>query len=168
MSTRHMLVESDLGTITVVARGEAVVGLYFRHHVRRPAQETFGPEVATDPVLDEAARQLHDYLAGTHTAFDLRLAGEGDAFQRAVWEIVGDIPRGETTTYGRIAERLGDRRLAYRVGQAVGANPLCILVPCHRVVGADGALTGYAGGLTRKRALLDLEEPAHAGAGRLF
>ena len=78
------------------------------------------------------------------------------------------VPCGETTTYGRIASRLGDRTMAYRVGQAVGANPLCIVVPCHRVIGANGALTGYAGGLRRKQTLLALEEPAPVNAGRLF
>jgi methylated-DNA-[protein]-cysteine S-methyltransferase len=96
------------------------------------------------------------------------LAAEGDAFQRAVWDIVHDIPFGETTTYGRIAEQLGDRTLAQKVGQAVGANPLSIFVPCHRVLGSNGSLTGYAGGLSRKKALLELEEPAQVSAGRLF
>src|SRR4051794_19003090 len=137
MSTRHIVVDTDLGPITLVAQDGAVAGLYFRHHIRRPAQETFGPEVtaSTDPLLSEAARQLHDYLAGECFEFDLPLAADGDDFQQAVWDIVASVPRGETTTYGRIAERLGDRKMAFRVGQAVGANPLCILVPCHRVVG---------------------------------
>ncbi|MGH3436240.1 MAG: methylated-DNA--[protein]-cysteine S-methyltransferase [Sciscionella sp.] len=170
MKTRHMLVDSDLGPITLVAKEGAVTGLYFRHHVRRPAHKTFGPEVAAsaDPLLGEAARQLHDYLVGERADFDLPLAADGDAFQHAVWDIVASIPRGETTSYGRIAERLGDRTMAHRVGQAVGANPLCVLVPCHRVVAANGALTGYAGGLKRKQALLQLEEPAPVSAGRLF
>lgn len=170
MNTRHIVVDTDVGPITLVARDGAVAGLYFRHHVRRPAQETFGPEVAAsmDTLLSEAARQLHDYLAGERWEFDLPLAAHGDDFQHAVCDVVATIPRGETSTYGRIAEQLGDRTLAYRVGQAVGANPMCIFVPCHRVVGANGALTGYAGGLKRKRALLELEEPAPASAGRLF
>jgi methylated-DNA-[protein]-cysteine S-methyltransferase len=81
---------------------------------------------------------------------------------------VASIPRGETTTYGRIAEQLGDRTLAQQVGQAVGANPLCIFVPCHRVVGSNGSLTGYAGGLKRKQALLELEESAQVSTARLF
>ena len=170
MNVRHIVVDTDLGSITLVAKDQAVAGLYFRHHIRRPAQETFGPEVAasTDPLLSEAARQLHDYLAGERTEFDLPLAADGDAFQHAVWDIVASIPRGETTTYGRIAERLGDRTMAYHVGQAVGANPLCIFVPCHRVVGSNSSLAGYAGGLKRKQALLELEEPAPVSAGRLF
>jgi methylated-DNA-[protein]-cysteine S-methyltransferase len=162
MNTRHVVVDTRFGPITIVARDQFVTGLYFRHHVRRPDPQTFGPEVTTsmDALLNQAAGQLIAYLAGGRTEFELPLAAEGDAFRRAVWQIVAAIPRGETITYGRIAEELGDRGLAYRVGQAVGANPLCIFVPCHRVIGADGSLTGYAGGLTRKRALLELEEPA--------
>ena len=170
MNIRHVVVDTDFGPITVVAKGEAITGLYFRSHIRRPAQRTFGPGViaSTDALLGEAARQLSGYLAGERTEFDLPLAAEGDAFQHAVWDIVVRIPRGETTTYGHIAEQLGDRALAYRVGQAVGANPLCIIVPCHRVIGANGALTGYAGGLKRKRALLDIEERAEVSAASLF
>ncbi|WP_280306900.1 methylated-DNA--[protein]-cysteine S-methyltransferase [Nocardia neocaledoniensis] len=168
MSIRHTVVETDLGPITLVATGAAVTGLYFRHHIRRPGVESFGVESPADPLLIEAADQLRDYLAGRRLTFDLPLSARGDDFQRAVWAIVAAIPRGETSTYGRIAEQLGDRALAQRVGQAVGANPLCVFVPCHRVVGADGSLTGYAGGLPRKRALLDLEAPAPVSAGRLF
>lgn len=170
MTTRHLVIETGLGPITLVAKGETIAGLYFRRHVRRPAQEEFGPEVtgSTDSLLNEAARQLRDYLAGRRREFDLPLAAEGDSFQHAVWDIVKSIQCGETTTYGRIAEQVGGRSLAQQVGQAVGANPLCIIVPCHRVVGSNGSLTGYAGGLKRKQALLELEEPPAAGAGRLF
>ncbi|GAA1839805.1 methylated-DNA--[protein]-cysteine S-methyltransferase [Pseudonocardia ailaonensis] len=169
MNTRHTVVDTSLGPITVVATREAITGLYFRSHVRRPAQDTFGPEVLapTDALLNRAAEQLTAYLAGDRAEFDLPLSLEGDTFQRAVWDCVASIPHGETTTYGRIAEQLGDRSLAYRVGQAVGANPLCIIVPCHRVVGAKGALTGYAGGLRRKQTLLELES-AEVSAARLF
>ncbi|KAA0923662.1 methylated-DNA--[protein]-cysteine S-methyltransferase [Streptomyces apricus] len=170
MNTRHVVVETHLGSITIVAEDETITGLYFRHHVRRPPHETFGPEAAdsTDALLGEAVRQLRDYLAGERRQFDLPLAAEGDSFQHAVWDIVKSIQCGDTATYGRIARQLGDPGLAQKVGQAVGANPLCILVPCHRVVGAGGALTGYAGGLKRKRALLELEEPPARDAGRLF
>ncbi|GAA4202108.1 methylated-DNA--[protein]-cysteine S-methyltransferase [Actinocatenispora rupis] len=170
MDTRHTVADTTLGTVTIVARDDTITGLYFRHHVRRPARDTFGRAVGveSDELLADAVRQLHEYLAGTRREFELPLDADGDAFQHAVWSIVAGIPFGTTTTYGRIAERLGDRTLAYRVGQAVGANPLCIFVPCHRVLGANGKLTGYAGGLTRKRALLELEEPAEASAGRLF
>ncbi|MFD5566152.1 methylated-DNA--[protein]-cysteine S-methyltransferase [Kitasatospora griseola] len=164
------MIETDLGPITIVAKDETIIGLHFRHHVRRPPQETFGPEIsdATDSLLNQAVRQLCEYLAGQRTDFDLPLAAEGDSFQHAVWDIVKSVQCGDTTTYGRIAERVGDRSLAQQVGQAVGANPLCIFVPCHRVVGSTGALTGYAGGLKRKQALLALEEPPAGDVGRLF
>ncbi|MEV6120130.1 methylated-DNA--[protein]-cysteine S-methyltransferase [Streptomyces sp. NPDC052077] len=167
---RHTVTDSALGPLTVVARGPALTGLYFADHVRRPARETFGPAVAEeeDALLAEASAQLREYLTRRRTAFALPLAAEGDTFQHAVWDLVGTVPRGGTTTYGSIARRLGDPLLAQRVGWAVGSNPLCVLVPCHRVVGADGSLTGYAGGLARKRALLALEEPDAESASRLF
>ncbi|MEU2572903.1 methylated-DNA--[protein]-cysteine S-methyltransferase [Streptomyces anulatus] len=170
MDTRHAVTDTGFGPLTVVARGQDLVGLYFADHVRRPAEETFGPRVPAeeDPLLAEAAEQLHDYLAGRRHDFALPLAPGGDAFQHAVWDLVKTVPRGETTTYGSIARRLGGPLLAQRVGQAVGANPLCVLIPCHRVVGADNSLTGYAGGLARKRFLLDLEESAEVAASRLF
>lgn len=174
MTTRHTIVDTDLGPITLVATGtapgDAISGLYFRSHIHRPGEDTFGPRIPAteDPLLAEAAAQLVDYLAGRRTDFDLPLLAHGDAFQKTVWAILDRIPRGATTTYGAIAEELGDKALAWQVGQAVGSNPLCVIVPCHRVVGADGALTGYAGGLARKRALLTLEETDAPVAGRLF
>ncbi|MEV7238942.1 methylated-DNA--[protein]-cysteine S-methyltransferase [Streptomyces sp. NPDC051020] len=170
MNTRNTVVDTTLGPVTIVAAGDAVTGLYFAHHVRRPAQGTFGTKVPAeaDPLLAEAARQLGEYLAGTRREFDLPLVAAGNEFQHRVWDILATIPFGESTTYGAIAEQLGDKLLAYQVGQAVGANPLCVFVPCHRVLGANGKLTGYAGGLPRKQALLELEEPAPVVAGRLF
>ncbi|MFF0451312.1 methylated-DNA--[protein]-cysteine S-methyltransferase [Streptomyces sp. NPDC004609] len=170
MNIRHVVIETYLGPITIAAKDETITGLYFRHHVRRPLRETFGPEIsdATDSLLNEAVRQLCDYLAGRRRQFDLPLKADGDSFQHAVWDIVKSIQCGDTTTYGRIAEQVGDRALAQQVGQAVGANPLCILVPCHRVVGSNGALTGYAGGLKRKQTLLELEELPAGDVGRLF
>lgn len=144
MSTRHVVVDSPLGPITIVGEGDAVTGLYFRHHLRRPDATLLGPEVARcdDPLLDGAADQLLDYLDGARRDFDLRLRARGDTFQQAVWRHVSAIPFGETTTYARTAEQLGDRSLAQKVGQAVGANPLCVIVPCHRMVGSNGSLTG--------------------------
>ena len=170
MNTRHAVVDTPLGPVTIVATGAAITGLFFAHHIRRPAQDSFGPVrmLESDGLLAEAATQLQGYLAGRRRDFALPFAAAGDEFQHRVWDIVAAIPFGETTTYGAIAAQLGDTSLAHRVGQAVGANPLCIFVPCHRVVGANGNLTGYAGGLDRKRALLALEEPALVTAGRLF
>ncbi|NEA31710.1 methylated-DNA--[protein]-cysteine S-methyltransferase [Streptomyces sp. SID13031] len=171
MNNRHAIVSTQLGDLTLVASDDALIGIYFPHHWVKPERATLGDEVeaATDPVLAEAARQLAQYLAGERDTFDLttELRG-GDAFQQQVWALLDEIPRGETTTYGELAERLGDKQLAQLVGKAVGSNPLSIIVPCHRVVGKDGKLTGYAGGLKRKQFLLDLEEPALVKETRLF
>ena len=167
---RHALVATSLGNVTIVATGDALSGLYFDEHTRRPDAATFGPrvELADDPTIAAAAEQLREYLAGDRKEFVLPFSLEGDDFQRAVWELVAGIPFGETLTYGAIAATLGNPGLAQRVGQAVGANPLCVFIPCHRVVGSTGKLTGYAGGIERKHALLTLEEPAPEVDGRLF
>jgi methylated-DNA-[protein]-cysteine S-methyltransferase len=113
-----------------------------------------------DAVLDEAERQLSEYFDGKRTEFDLPLASEGSEFQKKVWAELRRIPYGETATYGDIARRLGYEPVISRaVGVANASNPLPIVVPCHRVIGSDGKLTGYAGGVERKRALLELEQP---------
>jgi len=113
-----------------------------------------------DEVLDEAERQLTEYFDGTRADFDLPLASEGTEFQKKVWAELGRIPYGETATYGDIARRLGYEPVISRaVGVANASNPLPIVVPCHRVIGSDGKLTGYAGGIERKQALLELEQP---------
>lgn len=166
--TRHTRVGTALGELLLVARGEHLIGCYFPGHWYPPDPRSLGGAVepADDDVLAATATQLSEYLSGRRTAFDVPLATAGDEFEEHVWSLLGDIPYGETTSYGALADRLGNRTLAQRVGQAVGHNPISVLVPCHRVVGADGALTGYAGGLRRKRHLLDLEQLT-AGA-RLF
>ncbi len=104
-----------------------------------------------------AMQQLSEYFAGTRTCFELPLAAEGTPFQRRVWSALGEIPLGDTWSYGQLAARLGDPKQARAVGAANGQNPIAIIVPCHRVIGADGTLTGYAGGLENKRWLLDHE-----------
>lgn len=171
MNNRHAIVGTELGDLTLVAADDALIGVYFPHHWVKPDPATLGDPVdpTQDPVLAEAHRQLDEYLTGERETFDLpvKLHG-GDEFQRKVWALLDEIPRGETTTYGELAERLGDKQLAQLVGQAVGRNPVSIVVPCHRVVGKDGKLTGYAGGLKRKQFLLDLEEPVTVKANRLF
>ncbi|MEU0094587.1 methylated-DNA--[protein]-cysteine S-methyltransferase [Kribbella sp. NPDC006257] len=170
MYNRHAVAATQLGQLTLVASDGALTGIYFPHHWVKPDPAALGDkvELADDLLLAEVARQLAEYLAGERMAFDLPVAVGGDEFQRRVWAMLDEIPFGETTTYGELAERLGDKALAQRVGQAVGHNPLSIVVPCHRVVGKDGKLTGYAGGLKRKQFLLDLEEPAAVKAERLF
>ena len=166
--TRHAEVETVLGNLTLIADGDALTAVYFPGHWTLPQRESFGERVDGDALLEDAARQLREYLAGERRTFELTTAPRGNAFQLAVWRLLKEIPYGATTTYGALAERLGGRGLAQTVGQAVGHNLLSIIVPCHRVIGSDGSLTGYGGGLERKRFLLELEEPAEAKAARLF
>lgn len=170
MSARHTIARTDLGDLLLVADGEDLTGVYFPGHWYPPSAGAIGDQVeeSSDPVLAEAASQLREYLAGDRREFDLRIATAGDDFSEQVWALLREIPYGTTTTYGSLAEALGNPRLAQRVGHAVGHNPISIVIPCHRVLGADGSLTGFAGGLDRKRALLTLEEPAQVRAGRLF
>ena len=152
----HTVVSTELGELTLVRDADGMRGLYFPHHWYRPDPATFGPLRADG--FDTVIGQVTEYLTGTRREFDLPLHPRGDAFQLRVWDLVGQIPYGDTVTYGALAARLGGDVTAQQVGAAVGRNPLCILVPCHRVVGAAGKLTGYAGGLARKRHLLDLEQ----------
>jgi methylated-DNA-[protein]-cysteine S-methyltransferase len=170
MTTRHAVIDSTLGELTLVADDDALTGVYFRHHWYRPSADTFGPRVdaESDDLLARAQTQLTDYLAGLRTDFDLPIKLDGDAAQRRVWDLLVTIPYGDTVTYGEIAATLADGTTAQEVGQAVGHNPLSIVVPCHRVVGRNGQLTGYAGGVERKQFLLELEEPAETRAARLF
>ncbi|MGH3881709.1 MAG: methylated-DNA--[protein]-cysteine S-methyltransferase [Actinophytocola sp.] len=156
MSNTHTVIDSPIGELTLVADAGRLVGVYFRHHWYRPDPATFGPR-DNDEVFAEAAHQLGAYFAGRRSTFDLPVRAGGDDFQRVVWQRIAAIPYGETVTYGDIARNLGDRSLARDVGAAVGRNPLSVVLACHRVVGKGGALTGYAGGLRRKRFLLDLE-----------
>ena len=164
MTTTTM--DSPVGELTLVADDDGLTGVYFPHHWYRPDPATFGRPA--DAGFGEVKTQLTEYFAGERQHFDLRLNARGDDFQRHVWELIGDIPYGQTATYGDLARELGSQVLAKDVGAAVGRNPLSVIVPCHRVVGRDGRLTGYAGGLARKRFLLDLEEAAAGPSARLF
>jgi methylated-DNA-[protein]-cysteine S-methyltransferase len=170
MNTRHSVIDSLLGELTVVADGDALTGVYFRHHWHRPAQDTFGPlvDAQSDVLLVEAGVQLTAYFSGDRADFNLPITLNGDERQHRVWKLLTAIPYGETVSYGELATALADRTTAQEVGQAVGRNPLSIVIPCHRVVGSTGQLTGYAGGLKRKEFLLDLEEPVDVKAARLF
>ena len=159
----HTTYQSPIGELTLVGSAGRLSGVYFPHHWTRPDRTRFGPRVVAG--FDVVTEQLDEYFAGTRRDFDLDTAAEGDEFQRRVWALLAEIPYGQTRTYGELATELGDPFAARSVGAAVGSNPLSIVVPCHRVVGKDGALTGYAGGMKRKRFLLDLEQDQHA---RLF
>jgi methylated-DNA-[protein]-cysteine S-methyltransferase len=168
MTATHTTIDSSIGELTLVAADGVLSGLYFPGHWYPPGRGTLGAR--SEQGFEPAERQLTEYFAGERTTFDLPTRLAGDEFQRRIWELIDRIPYGETTTYGELAAELGDPTLARRVGAAVGRNPLSVIVPCHRVVGKDGKLTGYAGGLERKRFLLDLEAPAAAlaPAPRLF
>jgi methylated-DNA-[protein]-cysteine S-methyltransferase len=170
MNTRHAVIDSPLGELTLVAEDDALTGLYFRHHWYRPSDATLGPrvDVESDELLVRAQTQLAGYLAGHRTDFDLPVALRGDEAKCRVWDLLVSIPYGETVTYGELAAALADGTTAQEVGQAVSRNPVSIIVPCHRVVGRNGQLTGYAGGLKRKQFLLELEEPSEVKAARLF
>jgi methylated-DNA-[protein]-cysteine S-methyltransferase len=141
----------------LAAEGEALIGAWFLGQKHFPVALASVADAPAATVLTEAARQLDTYAAGERTSFDIALAPRGTPWQRAVWQALLAIPYGETRSYGALAARLGRPGSARAVGAAVGRNPLTILIPCHRVVGADGSLTGFAGGLERKRALLAIE-----------
>ncbi|MFD8547751.1 methylated-DNA--[protein]-cysteine S-methyltransferase [Streptomyces sp. NPDC059649] len=156
--THCVLDDTPVGPLTLVAAGDALTGLYMTDQRHRPPEETFGtPADPDDPPFAAAATQLRAYFRGELTTFDLPLALRGTPFQRRVWAALCTIPYGETRTYGQLAALLGTPGAARAVGLANGRNPVGIIVPCHRVVGADGSLTGYGGGLDRKRRLLAFE-----------
>ncbi|MGZ5420872.1 MAG: methylated-DNA--[protein]-cysteine S-methyltransferase [Aeromicrobium sp.] len=150
MTTRWM--DSPIGGLRLHADGDKLVAIDFDSTVE-------GERVKSD-ILDTAEKQLTEYFAGERTEFDLPLAAQGTGFQHRVWEELVKVPFGETASYGEISHRLGlDRRGPRAVGTANGRNPIPIIVPCHRIIGADGTLIGYAGGLDRKVKLLNLETP---------
>jgi methylated-DNA-[protein]-cysteine S-methyltransferase len=142
--------ESPVGPLRLESSGGELVALHLN---AKP-----GPENLEDPVLAEATEQLRAYFAGERTRFDLPLATHGNTFEERVWAALREIPYGETVSYGEIAQRIGAPRAARAVGLANGRNPIAIIVPCHRVIGANGKLVGFGGGLPMKRALLDLEQ----------
>ncbi|GGX61654.1 methylated-DNA--[protein]-cysteine S-methyltransferase [Streptomyces hiroshimensis] len=163
MTTLYSEITSPLGPLLVTGRpsatapgGTAIASLSVPDQKNAPAVDPGWQREAA--AFAEAERQLTAYFAGESQDFRLEFAVEGTEFRRRVWDALDAIPYGATTTYGELAARIGASRAAVRaVGGAVGANPLLVLRPCHRVIGADGSLTGYAGGLDRKRALLALE-----------
>jgi methylated-DNA-[protein]-cysteine S-methyltransferase len=152
----HITVDSPVGPLTLVAADGALAGLYMNEQRHRPGDETFGePGPDQDGELfGEVSQQLKQYFAGERTEFSLRLTLRGTPFQQRVWTALQDIPYGETLSYGQLADRIGQPSASRAVGLANGKNPIGIIVPCHRVVGSDGSLTGYGGGIERKQYLL--------------
>lgn len=157
---------TPLGDLTLVASPNGLTGAWFDNQRHLPealatqlaGQSTAWPEQATNPILKEAVKQLTAYFAGQTSGFDLPLdLSAGSPFQQAVWQALLAIPRGSTTSYGALCASIGRPSAVRAVGSAIGRNPLSIVVPCHRVIGSSGSLTGYAGGLDRKIALLQLE-----------
>lgn len=161
-STVQTRVASPLGPIVIAATATGLAGLWFADHQRYLPLQLAGPaawpEAADHPILKQASQQLGDYFAGRRRHFDLPLdLNCGTVFQQSVWRALLEIPQGEVISYGEVSRRIGKPAAVRAVGGAVGRNPVSIVVPCHRVMGASGALTGYGGGLDRKTALLTLE-----------
>ncbi len=153
--------ESPQGGMLLVANDEGLAGVFFdrqKHHPKRQADWKKEPQ---HRVLRQAKRELGEYFAGRRKRFEVALDPEGTPFQRSVWKAISSVRFGDTITYGELARRAGFPGSARAAGAATGRNPIGIIVPCHRIMGANGSLTGYAGGLERKRALLALE-----GVGR--
>ncbi len=158
----HTVIDSPVGPLTLVAVNGTLASLYMHEQRYRPPDETSGEP---DPApFAEAVSQLRAYFAGRLTSFDLPLALTGTPFRLRVWAALRDIPYGETISYGELACRIGQPGAARAAGLANGRNPVSIIVPCHRVIGSAGCLTGYGGGLDRKRFLLGHERRVSGGA----
>jgi methylated-DNA-[protein]-cysteine S-methyltransferase len=155
----YLLLDSPLGSLRLLSNGTALLAIEF------PGRHDTKGTPLTDPVLRLAASQLEQYFAGRRKVFKLPLAAAGTQFQHQVWAALQEIPFGEVRSYRDIAQSIGNHKAVRAVGAANGRNPLPIVVPCHRVIGSDGSLTGFAGGLDAKRALLGHEGVATADAG---
>ena len=157
--TLFATMESPVGELLLTGDGRTLHGLYMSaHHDHTPA---ISPEwVRNNDALGVAMAQLEEYFAGTRREFDLELSPHGTEFQMQVWSALRTIGYGETRSYGQLAAQVGRPKASRAVGLANGRNPISIIVPCHRVIGADGSLTGYGGGLENKKILLDLEAAA--------
>lgn len=151
----YTLEDSPIGRLLLLGDGHALHGLYMQD-APKPKQIAPEWELATESFTDAAA-QLREYFAGERAAFDLELAMRGTPFERRVWRALQAIPYGTTLSYGELARQIDEPSAARAVGLANGRNPISVIVPCHRVIGADGTLTGYGGGVERKRILLELE-----------
>jgi methylated-DNA-[protein]-cysteine S-methyltransferase len=154
MTTYYIYADSPVGRLTLISDGNALTGLYM-NEPPIPGEGWVEDETAAPFAATKA--QLGEYFAGTRTTFDVPLAPTGTAFQTKVWAELRRIPFGETINYGQLAARIGNPKASRAVGLANGRNPISIIVPCHRVIGANGKMTGYSGGLERKSALLSLE-----------
>ncbi|MEQ1948958.1 MAG: methylated-DNA--[protein]-cysteine S-methyltransferase [Bryobacteraceae bacterium] len=154
----YAYLDTSIGPLLIAGDAESIHKISFPKNGKAVQPEKDWVESARGPVA-EAMRQLREYFAGRRTEFDLPLAPEGTTFQKSVWRKLQDIPYGETISYGELAKWVGNPKASRAVGSANGKNPLPIVIPCHRVIGANGTLTGFGGGLPTKKVLLELESP---------
>ncbi|UQX09573.1 methylated-DNA--[protein]-cysteine S-methyltransferase [Candidatus Mycobacterium methanotrophicum] len=161
----YRVIDSPLGPLALAGRGRVLTNLRMLNQTHEPNRADWVPN---DRAFPDVVEQLDAYFAGERTDFNLQLALAGSEFQRRVWQALLTIPYGETRAYGRIAQQIGATGSARAVGLANGRNPIAIVVPCHRVIGASGSLTGYGGGLDRKRSLLELERRQRSAILSLF
>jgi len=166
MTRRQITIESPFGPLRLRAAGDAITAIGF---AERSSTDTDACDAPDDPLLQAAANQLGDYFSGRLQRFDMPLSPAGTPFQQRVWAALQQIPFGTTESYGELAARIGAAGSARAVGAANRCNPIAIVIPCHRVIGSNGTLTGYAGGLERKQGLLALERvEAVRGQGVMF
>lgn len=166
MSTFHTTLASEVGELKLIASDRGLAAILWEND--NPARVKLDPGERRDdhPVLTEAGRQLAEYFSGQRQRFSIPLAPSGTEFQKTVWRALAGIPFGETRSYLQIAQQLGNPKATRAVGAANGRNPISIVIPCHRVIGSDGRLTGFAGGMAAKAYLLDLELETRRSAGR--
>ena len=160
----HFLLESPIGVLTLVKTDGVLSGVYMG--VSSESRVAFGPRASSG--FEDVVEQLQEYFARSRTTFTVPISLEGTSFQKRVWGELTNIPYGETRSYGQLADAIGNRSAVRAVGAANGRNPISIIVPCHRVIGSNGTLVGYGGGLERKRFLLELEQAAKPADARLF
>ena len=161
----YRTVDSPIGPLALAGRGRVLTNLRMVDQTHEPNRADWVPDERAFP---DAVDQLQAYFGGERTDFDLELGLAGSQFQRRVWQALLTIPYGETRSYGEVAEQIGASGAARAVGLANGRNPIAIIVPCHRVIGASGSLTGYGGGIDRKRSLLEMEKNVRMGNLTLF
>ncbi len=155
MANRFTYYDSPLGTVTLQANEQGLLGVWFETHTTKP--EDLGTQEDSFPIFQSVKEQLERYFAGDAVQFDVPLAAKGTPFQQSVWHALTTIPYGETWSYAQLADAIGNPKAVRAVGLANGKNPVSVIVPCHRVIGKNGKLTGYAGGVERKQRLLAIE-----------
>lgn len=155
MANRFTYYDSPLGTVTLQANEQGLLGVWFETHTTKP--EDLGIQEDSFPIFQSVKEQLERYFAGDAVQFDVPIAAKGTPFQQSVWHVLTTIPYGETWSYAQLADAIGNPKAVRAVGLANGKNPVSVIVPCHRVIGKNGKLTGYAGGIERKQRLLTIE-----------